>query len=98
VARSLAGLIVENQTANVKSYQTNSQNNINNGIPEWEMKGMTRDNYIIFRKSGLTDEEWKIKNKEYDLIKKNALFEGLNILSNQCSAYQFLLILFVSFV
>jgi len=45
VARSLAGLKVDDKTANVKSYQTNNMNNSNAGLSEWVKLGLSREEY-----------------------------------------------------
>jgi len=65
VARSMAGLEVENKTTNVKTYESNIQDDGNSGITEWEMMGISRESYVEYKRSGLTKNQWiyKTKNK-----------------------------------
>ncbi len=58
VARGMAGLKVEDKTAKVKTYQSNIQNNSNAGLSEWVKLGLSRDEYLDFKKSSWTLDDW----------------------------------------
>jgi len=56
VAEILAGNKIQTET-----YTTSQRQNYNfseSGLTEWEMKGMTKDEYIDFKASGLSKNQW----------------------------------------
>ena len=62
VAETLAGNKIKSSTYSKSQIQ--AQNNISHGtdIKEWEMMGITREEYIEFKRSGMIRNEWIRKN------------------------------------
>jgi len=65
VARSMAGLSFEEKVSKVKSYPSKTKEmNSKISLTEWEEMGITREEYLKYKKSGLTLNEWLKQNKE----------------------------------
>jgi len=83
VAEILAGNKIQTDT-----YTTSQKQSINfsdTGLTEWEMKGMTRDEFVNFKRSGLSEAKWiKYNNEKKGAITqvlKSFLFPGWGQLS-----------------
>lgn len=81
VAQILSGEDVQKSTYNTKSSSFSSANNIddNTTVKEWELIGMSRNEYIKYKRSGLNTENWKNFKSEYNKNTpfKNSLFSLL---------------------
>jgi len=61
VAEILAGNKIQSETYSTSQRQTTNYNET--GLTEWEMKGMTREEYVDFVRSGIEIEKWVMTNK-----------------------------------
>lgn len=74
VAEVLAGNKIQKDTYTSSQRQSNIADA---GITELELKGMSREDYVNFKRSGLTEEAWDKNKKLYNSEQKGAFTEGL---------------------
>jgi len=75
VAEILAGEKIQSGTYSTAQRQSNNINEA--GITEWEMKGMSREDYVSFKRSGLSEKEWIKNSKSYNAEQRNAFVESI---------------------